>query len=116
MNIKKTYFFILFSFICQTRCFAEKRTNQPTCEPKPDGKVLYLHNWSSYTPDSVLKKFTSATGIKVVYDVFDSIESMETKLMTGEKYDIVFPPFPHLDAHNPFHNKTLHALEKKMDS
>jgi putrescine transport system substrate-binding protein len=114
MNIKKTYFFILFSFICQTRCFAEKRTNQPTCEPKPDGKVLYLHNWSSYTPDSVLKKFTSATGIKVVYDVFDSIESMETKLMTGEKYDIVFPPlFPTLMRTIHFTIKHFMPLKKK---
>jgi putrescine transport system substrate-binding protein len=40
----------------------------------------------------VLEEFTKETGIKVVYDVFDSNEVLETKLLAGGSgYDVVVP-------------------------
>jgi len=55
-------------------------------------KVLNVYNWSDYIDDSVLSDFTAETGIKVQYDVFDSNEVLETKLLAGNTgYDIVVP-------------------------
>jgi putrescine transport system substrate-binding protein len=55
-------------------------------------KVLNVYNWSDYIDPSVLEDFTKETGIKVNYDVFDSNEVVETKLLAGSTgYDIVVP-------------------------
>jgi len=51
-----------------------------------------VYNWSDYIDESLLKKFEAETGIKVVYDVFDSNEVLETKLLAGSTgYDVVVP-------------------------
>jgi putrescine transport system substrate-binding protein len=55
-------------------------------------KVLNVYNWSDYIDPTVLEEFTRETGIKVNYDVFDSNEVLETKLLAGSTgYDIVVP-------------------------
>jgi putrescine transport system substrate-binding protein len=55
-------------------------------------KEVRVYNWSDYIDDSVLADFTKETGIKVVYDVFDSNELLETKLLAGGSgYDVVVP-------------------------
>jgi len=55
-------------------------------------KVLNVYNWSDYIDPTVLEDFTRETGIKVNYDVFDSNEVLETKLLAGRTgYDIVVP-------------------------
>ena len=63
---------------------------------KPDagsnGKVVYVYNWSDYVAEDTLANFEKATGIKVVYDVYDANEMLETKLLAGASgYDVVFP-------------------------
>ncbi|MFD0916182.1 polyamine ABC transporter substrate-binding protein [Pseudahrensia aquimaris] len=55
-------------------------------------RVVNVYNWSDYIDESILADFTKETGIKVVYDVFDSNEILETKLLAGGTgYDIVVP-------------------------
>jgi putrescine transport system substrate-binding protein len=55
-------------------------------------KVVNVYNWSDYIDESILEDFTKETGIKVVYDVFDSNEILETKLLAGGSgYDVVVP-------------------------
>ncbi len=55
-------------------------------------KVVNVYNWSDYIDESILEEFTKETGIKVVYDVFDSNEILETKLLAGGTgYDLVVP-------------------------
>jgi spermidine/putrescine transport system substrate-binding protein len=55
-------------------------------------KKLYIFNWTYYTPDSVIAKFEKEYNCKVVYDSFDSNETMFAKLKAGgSNYDIVFP-------------------------
>jgi len=55
-------------------------------------RVVNIYNWSDYIDDSILADFTKETGIKVVYDTFDSNETLETKLLAGGTgYDIVVP-------------------------
>jgi putrescine transport system substrate-binding protein len=46
-------------------------------------RVVNVYNWSDYIDESILEDFTKETGIKVVYDVFDSNEVLETKLLAG---------------------------------
>ncbi|EFL88514.1 polyamine ABC transporter substrate-binding protein [Ahrensia sp. R2A130] len=55
-------------------------------------RTVNVYNWSDYIDEEVLKEFTAETGIKVVYDVFDSNEVLETKLLAGGTgYDVVVP-------------------------
>jgi len=60
--------------------------------PKPEDKVLYVYNWSDYIGEKTIAEFEAKTGIKVTYDVFDSNEVLETKLLAGKTgYDVVVP-------------------------
>jgi Spermidine/putrescine-binding periplasmic protein len=55
-------------------------------------KVLNVYNWSDYIGENTVKTFEQQTGIKVNYDVYDSNETLETKLLTGHTgYDVVVP-------------------------
>jgi putrescine transport system substrate-binding protein len=55
-------------------------------------RVLHVYNWSDYIADEALEQFQAETGIKVVYDVYDSNEVLEAKLLAGHSgYDLVFP-------------------------
>ena len=66
----------------------------PAAAPVDNGeeKVLNVYNWSDYIDPTVIEDFQNETGIKVNYDVFDSNEVLETKLLAGSTgYDIVVP-------------------------
>ena len=64
----------------------------PGAAPARAAGVLNVYNWSDYIDPQVLQDFERETGIKVRYDVFDSNEVLETKLLTGNSgYDVVVP-------------------------
>ena len=53
---------------------------------------LNIYNWSDYIAEDTIAKFEAETGIKVTYDVYDSNETLEAKLLAGSSgYDIVVP-------------------------
>ncbi len=55
-------------------------------------KVLNVYNWSDYIAENTIADFEKETGIKVRYDVYDSNETLEGKLLAGNSgYDIVVP-------------------------
>ena len=55
-------------------------------------QVVNVYNWADFIEPSVLTGFEKEYGIKVNYDVFDSTEVLETKLLVGHSgYDVVFP-------------------------
>jgi len=55
-------------------------------------KVVNVYNWSDYIDEEILDEFQAETGIEVVYDVYDSNEVLETKLLAGASgYDVVVP-------------------------
>jgi len=57
-----------------------------------EDKVLNIYNWSDYIAEDTIANFEKETGIKVRYDVFDSNEVLEAKLLAGNTgYDIVVP-------------------------
>lgn len=54
--------------------------------------VVNVYNWSDYIDEDILSDFTKETGIEVRYDVFDSNELLEAKLLAGNTgYDVVVP-------------------------
>jgi putrescine transport system substrate-binding protein len=63
-----------------------------TAPARADDKVLNVYNWSDYIGENTVADFEKLTGIKVNYDVYDSNETLETKLLTGHTgYDVVVP-------------------------
>ena len=57
-----------------------------------EDRVVNVYNWTDYIDPAALERFTAETGIKVRYDVFDSLETLEAKLLAGHSgYDIVVP-------------------------
>jgi putrescine transport system substrate-binding protein len=72
--------------------------------------VLNVYNWSDYVQPAVITDFEKEYGIHVNYDVFDSNEILETKLLTGHtNYDIVVPS-------GAFLERQLHAdIYQKLD-
>lgn len=55
-------------------------------------KVVNVYNWSDYIAEDTVSKFEAETGIHVNYDVFDSNELVEAKLLAGNSgYDVVVP-------------------------
>lgn len=54
--------------------------------------TVHIYNWSDYIGTDTLANFEKASGIKPVYDVFDSNETLEGKLLAGRTgYDVVVP-------------------------
>ena len=55
-------------------------------------RTVNVYNWSDLIGVETLANFTTATGIKVQYDTYDSDEVLETKMLTGGSgYDVVAP-------------------------
>ncbi len=54
--------------------------------------TVHVYNWSDYISKPVLADFTAKTQTQVLYDVFDSNEALEGKLLAGRSgYDVVVP-------------------------
>ena len=57
-----------------------------------DEKVLNVYNWTDYIDPAALERFKTETGVTLHYDVYDSLETLEGKLLAGHSgYDIVVP-------------------------
>ncbi|WP_229426949.1 polyamine ABC transporter substrate-binding protein [Massilia atriviolacea] len=83
----------------------------PAQAQQPEEKVLNIYNWSDYIADDTIKNFTKETGITVRYDVFDSNEVLNAKLVAGKSgYDIVVPTAPW--ARQQMDAKLLRKLDK----
>jgi len=71
---------------------ATPQAGTPAPAPGAEEPVLNVYNWSDYIAEDTLANFTKETGIKVTYDVFDSNEILEAKLVSGNTgYDVVVP-------------------------
>lgn len=96
--------FSLLALACTAILSCGKDEAPPAPAPAPDAKpaepvaaaeepkVLNVLNWSDYIAEDTIANFEKETGIDVTYDVFDSNEVLEAKLMTGNSgYDVVVP-------------------------
>ena len=60
--------------------------------PAAPAEEIHVYNWADYIGPDTLAAFEAETGIEVVYDVFDSNEVLEAKLLAGSSgYDVVVP-------------------------
>jgi putrescine transport system substrate-binding protein len=79
-------------------CGGKQESGSPAREAAPEEKVVSVLNWSDYIGDTTIADFEAKTEIKVTYDVFDSNEVLETKLLAGRSgYDVVVPTAPFLE-------------------
>lgn len=55
-------------------------------------RVVNVYNWTDYIDPYAIDQFQKQTGIRVRYDVYDSLETLEAKLLAGNSgYDVVVP-------------------------
>lgn len=77
-----------------TRLFATSLLAGSLLSPAVQARTgeLHVYNWSDYITDQALTDFKAQTQIKLSYDVFDTNEALESKLLAGRSgYDVVVP-------------------------
>jgi len=87
--MKRIVFLLTALMIVFTGC-AKNPENDPN---KPfAGTTINVYNWGDYIAEDTIERFTKETGIKVVYETFDSNESMYAKYKSGAvNYDVLIP-------------------------
>jgi len=83
-GFKKTFTVIVSLFLCVLICFSVFQSNASK-------KTLKVYNAGEYIENSLIYEFEDRYNCKVIYETFDSNESMYTKIMSGERYDIIVP-------------------------
>ena len=55
-------------------------------------ETISVYNWGDYIEPEVLDLFEQETGIKVIYETFETNEDMYAKIaMGGSSYDVIIP-------------------------
>jgi putrescine transport system substrate-binding protein len=86
--------------VCCLLVAACGRTPAPAvARPATAERVVNVYNWYDYIDPGVLRKFESRYGIRVRYNVFDSNNTLESRLLAGHSgYDVVFPSGAYLES------------------
>ncbi len=72
----------------------------PIQETAKDAGELFVYNWYDFIAEDTVPNFEKKTGVKVTYDVYDSNEVLEAKVLSGRSgYDIVVPSHDFLANH-----------------
>ena len=67
-------------------------SNIKTSQLSQAGGELKIYNWSDYIAEDTISNFEAETGIIVTYDMYDSNEVLEAKMLAGSSgYDLVVP-------------------------
>ncbi len=67
-------------------------SNIKTSQLSEAGGELKIYNWSDYIAEDTISNFEAETGIIVTYDMYDSNEVLEAKMLAGSSgYDLVVP-------------------------
>jgi putrescine transport system substrate-binding protein len=91
-NIYRSGLLVAALALVVTGCGKKEEAQKAAGPPPAEEKVLNVYNWSDYIAEDTIANFEKETGIKVNYDVFDSNEVLETKLLAGKTgYDVVVP-------------------------
>jgi spermidine/putrescine-binding protein len=66
-------------------------TEEVAAQPELD-KELYVYNWADYIDEELLTMYEEETGVKIIYDTYDSNEDLLAKMQAGATgYDVIFP-------------------------
>jgi putrescine transport system substrate-binding protein len=58
--------------------------------PDTEAPVLHIYNWADYIGHDTIAEFERRTHIKVIYELYDSNDTLEAKMLAGRSgYDIV---------------------------
>ena len=91
-NIYRSGLLVTALAVAVVGCGKKEEGEKAAGPPPPEEKILNVYNWSDYIAEDTIANFEKETGIKVNYDVFDSNEVLETKLLAGKTgYDVVVP-------------------------
>jgi len=72
--------------LCATACGGPHSAAPPAAEQQ----VLNIYNWADYVGYQTIAEFERRTHIKVVYELYDSNQTLEAKMLAGRSgYDIV---------------------------
>ncbi len=58
-----------------------------------DADTLHVYSWSAYIDDDLVQRFEEETGINVIFDIYDSNETMLARLQAGggSQYSVIYP-------------------------
>lgn len=80
---------LLFSMIFITSIFSGCSRNN---NDSSSNKTLNVFNYGDYIDEDLIKKFEEETGIDVIYDTYDTNETMYQKVRNSPgTYDLIFP-------------------------
>jgi spermidine/putrescine transport system substrate-binding protein len=62
------------------------------CTSALAAETISVYNWGDYIDQETLDQFTEETGIKVIYEMYETNEDMYAKIANGgSSYDVIFP-------------------------
>ena len=69
--------------------------NAGAVKKSDDNKVLNFYNWADYLAPDTIASFEQSTGIKVRVSYFETNETLEARMLTGNSgFDVVVPTAP----------------------
>ena len=84
-KLKKLISLVTVGFMCTSLLTGCKKSENSSGS-------LYVYNVGDYIDESLITKFEEETGIKVLYETYDTNEMMYQKVKSGStNYDLVFP-------------------------
>ena len=87
---KRFFVFLLIFSLFMCACGADDGGDQP--EVPAGSNVVYVYNYGDYIDPDIIDMFEEETGIKVIYDTFDTNEEMYPIISSGSvRYDVVCP-------------------------
>ncbi|WP_269532514.1 extracellular solute-binding protein [Chitinimonas sp. BJYL2] len=62
------------------------------CATAQAAGTVNVYNWNDYIAENTIANFEKSAAVKVKYDMFDSVETLQSKMLTGKSgYDVVYP-------------------------
>ncbi len=90
--MKKIIAALLSVTVILTGCAASENNNSEIEKVSGfEGQTLKFYNWGEYLGEDVISNFEEKYDVTVITEFFDSNEMMYTKLMAGDKYDVIVP-------------------------
>ncbi|PJE80529.1 Putrescine-binding periplasmic protein SpuD [invertebrate metagenome] len=104
------YKLLLAAVLCVLMPLTQAKSTTNTQKPTAGQGLLYFYNWIDYISPKTLENFQKATGIHTVYDVYDSNEVLEGKLLSGRSgFDLVSP------SHDFYKTQVRAGVYMKLD-
>lgn len=87
---KLVQLFLVIALVSALLLYAISKLN--SSQGFTSSNTLTIYNWGDYIDADLIDRFEEETGIKVIYETFDSNEAMMTKIeQGGTTYDIAIP-------------------------